>query len=392
MEKIDPYRHKERYLKWKANPSGRFLKLCENHQNVILEYLKDMEIGLNVSSTNKKGSRSYVRLNTIRDKMCFILEKLENRGIKNIFKTTEEEIHNFFNELETGQIRRVDGLPYRSVIDFMKNFKSFWRWSMRKNRALHDITIYLNVATHKPKWVYLTEDQVLRLMDSSKFKYKVLIAFLYDSGIRAPSELINLIVGDLSEDYKELVIRDEISKTFGRKIKLMFSTDLLKRYVEEQNLSCTDRLFQIEPRIVNRYFRRLGERIFGNKLSPAGQKYSELTMYDFRHCSACYWRPRYKHTQGILYRFGWKKEERLNYYTEFLGMRDTIEERDMLIGEKQMEMEKRLIQAETDRDFFKEKINELTIQLTTIQNNFFIGRPNLNNGQTFQIYEANRRN
>lgn len=372
MEKIDPYKHKERFLRWKKNPSGRFLKLNEFHQKIILEYLRDMELGLNISKTNKKGSRSPLRLNNLKDKMCFIIEKLENRGIENILTLVEEDIHSFFNEIETGEIKRIDGKNYQSPGDFIKVFKAFWHWLIQKNRGLKDITNYLNCSFSKPKWVYLTENQVLRLMDSSKFKYRVLIAFLFDSGVRAPSELINISVGDLSEDFKEVSIRDEISKTFGRKIKLMLSPDLLRRYVEKEKLSCTDRLFQIEPRIVNRYLRRLGERVLGDKLSPAGQRYSELTMYDFRHCSACYWRPLYKHTQGILYRFGWKKEDRLNYYTEFLGMRDTIEERDMLVGERQMEMEKRLMRAESDRDFFKEKIKELTIQFQTIQNNFFI--------------------
>jgi site-specific recombinase XerD len=372
MEKIDPYKHKERFLKWKENPTGRFLNLLEVHKKIILEYLKDMELGLNVSKTNKKGSRSYIRLNTLKDRICFILGKLEEREIKNILNLTEEEIHNLFNDFQTGKIVREDGLNYRSTIDFIKCFKAFWHWLIQKNRKIKDITNYLTANQIKPRWVYLTEEQVFRLIDSAKFKYKVIISFLYDSGVRAPTELINISVGDLNDNFKELVVRDEISKTFGRRIKLMISSCLLKRYIENEKLSFNDRIFKIEPKVVNRYLRRLAKRVLGDSVSPAGKKYSELTMHDFRHCSACYWRSRYKHTQGILYRFGWKKEDRLNYYTEFLGMRDTIEERDLLVGEKQTEMERRLIIAETDRDYFKEKIKELTIQFQTIQNNIFV--------------------
>jgi integrase len=65
----------------------------------------------------------------------------------------------------------------------------------------------------------------MKLCNEANFKYRVLMTFLYDSGIRAPSELINIRVSDFLSSFKELQIRDEISKTFGRRIKLMLSSD-----------------------------------------------------------------------------------------------------------------------------------------------------------------------
>ena len=49
--------------------------------------------------------------------------------------------------------------------------------------------------------------------------------FLFDSGIRSPTELMNVKVSDLFNDFKELNIREEISKTFGRRIKLMICSE-----------------------------------------------------------------------------------------------------------------------------------------------------------------------
>ena len=50
--------------------------------------------------------------------------------------------------------------------------------------------------------------------------------FLFDTGIRAPTEMMNIKVSDLSlmenSNNYELNIRAAISKTFGRKIKLFF--------------------------------------------------------------------------------------------------------------------------------------------------------------------------
>ena len=110
--------------------------------------------------------------------------------------------------------------------------------------------------------------------------------FLFDSGIRAPTELMNVKVKDLQLDIKtnnyQLNIRDETSKTFGRKIKLLLCSEILKRYIAEKELKLEDFIFTTSPATVNKYIKRIGERILGLK---------NLTMYDFRHSSACYWLP-----------------------------------------------------------------------------------------------------
>jgi len=60
----------------------------------------------------------------------------------------------------------------------------------------------------KPKWVYLDEEQVTKLADNAKYEYKVLIWFLLDTGIRFPSELINIKVSDIQNNFKELNIKN----------------------------------------------------------------------------------------------------------------------------------------------------------------------------------------
>ena len=217
----------------------------------------------------------------------------------------------------------------------------------------------LDTSVEKPKWVYLDEEKVKKLCNNAKYKYKVLIMFLYDSGIRSPTELMNIKVSDLYNDCKELNIRDEISKTFGRKIKLMFSVDLVRGYIEEMKLEKNDRLFTICPPVVNRYLKRLAHKLFGDELSEAGEKYSNLTMYDFRHCSCCYWLPRYKSESALKFRFGWKKSDKIHYYSEMLGMRDTIQEEDMLDTVKKTELEQRLGKTERENDVLKEEMQDL---------------------------------
>ena len=77
--KIDPYKHKEAYLKWKKEVKNRIPDLSEKNSNLLLRYLEDMECGLNVSITNKKGSRSFPRMNTLRQRLKFMFKEFEER-------------------------------------------------------------------------------------------------------------------------------------------------------------------------------------------------------------------------------------------------------------------------------------------------------------------------
>jgi hypothetical protein len=184
--------------------------------------------------------------------------------------------------------------------------------------------------------------------------------FLFDTGIRAPTELMNIRVADLFNDCKELNIRQEASKTFGRRIKLMLCSELIKNYIQIKKLNPEDYIFTKRPGAVNQVLKRLAARVFGDtKISQGGQKYCDLTMYDFRHCACCYWLPRYKSESALKYRFGWKKSDKIHYYSEMLGMSDTISEDDMFVDVTKTEIEQRLEKAHKEKDILQEKINSI---------------------------------
>ncbi len=372
--KIDPYNHKERYEKWKRKSEESGIpEISRENSEIILRYLNDMEIGVNISSVSVKGSRGYNRLNTLKDKLIFFSKKFNtffNLGC--ITQIEEEQLFKFFSDMEKGIIKRQDGNNFMGTHTYVKIFKAFWHWHQKVQRKkgieIKDITLDLNTKANKPKWVYLTEDQVKQLYDRAGHKYKVLIMFLFDTGIRAPTELINIKVGDLFNDYSELQIRDEVSKTFGRRIKLMICSDLIKAYVKENNLNQNDFLFLINPTVINRYLKSLAVKVLGKGMSEAGELYSRLSMYDFRHCSCCYWLPRYKSESALKYRFGWKKSDKIHYYSEMLGMKDTISEEDLLVDVTKTEIEKRLTKAEREAQFLKEDNEHMKQQMKQIMN------------------------
>ena len=369
--KIDPHKHKEKYLRWKEKTKEGIPNITRGNSDIIKQFLNDMERGMNVAKGSKKGARSFIRLNTLRDRLIYLSKNFELRlSLDLLNKINEGQLHTFFTEMRNGQIRRKDGGEYKSVADYVKTFKAFWHWYIKtqkkEGKEIPDICIDLDTQREKPKWVYLTEEQVRKLCNNAKYEYKVLMMFLFDSGIRSPTELVNVRVSDISNDCKNLNIRDEISKTFGRKINLMLCSDLLKEYIKDKGLKETDCLFRISPPVTNYYLRRLAERVLGNEESLAGEKYSKLTMYDFRHNSACYWLPRYKSESALKYRFGWKKSEMVHYYTELLGMKDTINEEDMLIDITKTEIEKRLERSEREKELLQEKMRTMEIQMEKI--------------------------
>jgi len=379
MEKLDPYKHKEKYENWKKLVKQTDIpRLSKYNSDIIKSYIFDMEKGINISNSSKKGSRSHVRLNTLRTRLTFLASNFDKRlKVKNITQVTEKQLHNFFSDMREGKIKRQDKKKYKSTADYVKDFKSFWHWyqkiNHKKGKAIQDITTDLDTSKDRPTFVYFTEKEFRQLANRAKYEYKILMWFLHDSGIRSPTELMNVRIMDLSEDFKELNIREETSKTFGRRIKLMLCSDMIKEYVNVKGLKKNEFLFQISPRVVNQYFKRLGNKVFDGRETLGGKKFSELTLYDFRHNSACYWLPRYKSISALLYRFGWKKLDKVHYYTNMLGMSDTIQSEDLMIDTTKTELQQQMDKLAQENSLLQEKMNSIS---NAVQNFIYSSDPN----------------
>lgn len=103
--KIDPYKHQERYLAWKSSINGRIPSISEQNSNLVWSYLLDMEHGLNVANGTRKGARSYVRLNNLKQRMIFLVRLFEERlSLSDITKVEERQLHEFFSKMRNGEI------------------------------------------------------------------------------------------------------------------------------------------------------------------------------------------------------------------------------------------------------------------------------------------------
>jgi len=98
-----------------------------------------------------------------------------------VIEIKEEQLFQFFSDMEKGAIKRQDGNDFISVCTYVKIFKAFWHWyqkiSRKKGIEIQDITSDLNTKSKKPKWVYLTEKQVKNLYERAGHRYRALIIF-----------------------------------------------------------------------------------------------------------------------------------------------------------------------------------------------------------------------
>lgn len=361
---IDPYNSKERFNNCLEEKLSCF---SISNREIVSSYIKDMLYGRNI--TGRKGKRGFNHLNTLLSRLLMISDCASKRYRKTLVDLTADELHEMFDDMKTGKIqKRRGGGQFKSTHDYIKIFKAFWHWYMKikrkENVAVEDIAIDLSgAADRKPDFVYFTSESVKKMMNMAKFEYRVLMIFLFDSGIRV-TELLNIKRKDVSSvpnsNKLYLNIREETSKTFGRKIKLMLCCDLLNQYIEENHFEDGEFIFKIHPRVANQYLKRLSEKVFGknlNELRENTKSKPHITLYDFRHSSCCYWLPRYNNESALKYRFGWKKSDMIYYYSELLGMKDTIHEDDMLVDTTKTQLENELENERKERELLQERLS-----------------------------------
>ncbi len=375
---VDPYDHRGQHEKWlrsinyPENPDFlAFQGISADASRLLTQYVLDLFVGKNLARGTKRGQRSFIHLCNLRLRLRKFIEIAETNTKKKLLDLSEDDILFIFNSMRNGTILTYNGKPFIDVGSSAKKFIAFWHWVLKtqkeKQPSLKNIVESLDSRTEaKPKWFYFTLKDVEAMADAThEFYYKALVYFLFDSGIRAPTELMNVRVKDFSEvqdtNLLFLAVREETSKTFGRKIKLMLCSDYIKKFIEKYNLKQDDFLFIKSYVHTTRIIARIGHKIL--KVGRVHkQKHSKIlirggiTMYDFRHNSCCHYLPIYKSENQMKYRYGWKKGEMIHYYSEFIGMKDNITENDMLTDTTKTEIQQALQKEQHKTTILQEQL------------------------------------
>lgn len=345
---------------------GGIIGLSPTNSKLIINHIEDMLAGTNTNRKHSKGKRGFNTLLTRKTYLVLIFKNLESRGIKNIGNIKEKQIQKYFDDVKTGVVKNKSGGKYgTSIIDQVKAFRAFWNWYIKINRKkgkiIPDVTEDLSADKNGENFVYFTLDHLKQILPYFSADEQVRLLFMFDTIIRSPKELMNVKVSDLHDDFQQLSIRDETSKTYGRTIKLLLCSDELRKYVENNKLNPDDYLFNFDPSMFNRKLKQVMSKVLGTTITKGGKPYSEIRMYDFRHSGAIHWRlGAYKSKiDALMYRGGWSSLEILNYYTKKIGMKDSIEKSDLLIEVDKNEIQKQKLEMD--------KLNR-TIELLTQDN------------------------
>ncbi len=359
MKRLDVNGRTKSWNEIKKRDKKGLKNFSKHNSDLTLDFLKDFELGINTPKA-KKGRRTPATLLKLRG-ICIFLNRFF--GKKDFEKITKTELHSLFNKMASGEIKKENGHTYNGTGDFVKNVKTFWGWIMR-TKKVSDITEDLargDYSNGKPAWVYLTHEQIKTLTDNARGDYRALIMFLYDSGMR-PQEAYRLYVSDFNEDLTEVTIPEKrengerVSKTFERTIKLKHSSAHIRAYVKQFDLKTSDLFMKPTQYAFNKYLRTLSKNLFGDGKTKARGTYDKLKLYDLRHLAGIFWKDKYPTNKGVCYRMGWCSEKMLNYYTEFLGERDKIDDEDLLTKEDKNKYEKEI--EELKEKFSPENINK----------------------------------
>jgi integrase len=368
-EVIDPLKKQQLYENWKKKTKDGIPGITKANSDLILAFIQDMELGINVSKLAKPGKRSPSRLNALGYPLRRIAEIVEESCNKKCFKDLRrEEVHKVFDDMKEGRILRKDGLAYTAPDDYIRDFICFWNWFMKvealkrekdilekgktNRKEVFNIVEYLDRARKDNKFVYFTLDQLKQVLPHLNKDYRVLALFLFDSIVRSPSEISNLYVNDLGIEDNEVYvnIRQEVSKTYGRKFNLVLADEELKEYIKRKKLNHSDRLFSFYTMpTFNKTLQKAFIKVFGDRMTPGGKPYSELTGYAFRHSGACYLRSlKGVSIDKLMVRGGWSNLRRINYYTKFLGLDGRIEREHLVEKPEVNENMMKVIQMQND--------------------------------------------
>lgn len=64
-----------------------------------------------------------------------------------------------------------------------------------------------------------------------------------------------------------------------------------------------------------------------------------------------------------MYRFGWKKSDKIHYYSELLGMKDTITEDDLEIEGLKTIKEEKIDSVDSEKEILKERLAMMEMQM-----------------------------
>jgi len=317
------------------------------------EYQSVMEWVRELTIEKELTERRQVRL--IHDMSLFfkIYKKATN-------KVTREELQTLKENLLNDKIVKQNGSPYSDSVKegitetlvrylefkYPKKMNSF---ISKNNKPLRQWFI---MRSKKKTPEILTEEEIKKLYNEAKPLWqKYAIAVLFGSGMRI-EEFLNVRFEDIEQPsksfpYFQIDVREEYSKTLGRKIGMYWEhcTEAITKYLASiDKKDNKNRILEVNYDAVRMALGRLGKKVLDKRVHPHMFRKSSATFYASR-----------LNRQQLCKKFGWTfSSDVVDVYINRSGVNE-VEVKDVMLNDdisvlkkEQQEMESKFMAREKE--------------------------------------------
>lgn len=238
--------------------------------------------------------------------------KLLSKGLKTpIDAATKDDLVDFVDRLNSGQIKRENGEPYKgnTKSDIKKFLRMLYKWRRGDGVTFPPEIAWLKTRIAKDEKptpeAILTQTDAVRLARSfTQAEYRALVLLLYDSGFRI-DEMMSVQKQDLSwEEFEPgkwcWWISCNRSKTYTRKVDVQLFTDEISAFANStyyKSLNDTDLIWPVTYTAIAKNLKKHGKEVLNRP---------EIHPHLFRHSSATLYAEIYDgNVINLSQRFGW---------------------------------------------------------------------------------------
>jgi len=301
----------ENYYKALAKiEQGEYTFHCEENRSLILNYLKDAELGRTILKGQKKKIQPGRLLRSLG-----LLKKMDSDWLRKPFdKVTEDDMNQFIISLERGIIKTSTGRVYthETQSTIKKFIRKYYKYLLGDNINYPELVRFIDTSTQIPEIKPISKEENDKLISyATKLEHKFAIAVLFDSGARV-QEFYNLTLGDFSKKNGIYKIRIRISKSKARTINLPLYSDLIDDFLTSIDVGSEDFVFNMEIGSLRKMIARLSKKVLSKRVYPHLLRHSSVTYYA-GHVT------RYQ----LCYRYGWSASSNMpDRYIDLSGMID----------------------------------------------------------------------
>ncbi len=348
------------YFERKLDAIKKDSKLSKHNRDIILNYLRDSELG----KTINKGQKRKIGSGRNLQAAGFLCKMSKEWFKKDLDKVTIKDMENFILNLDKGKIISRYKKPYSSEAksNIKKFIRKFYKWLLGDNKRYPELVDWIDTSKKEAevKAVPGLLDGVMKIVELiPDIKRKALVMVAFDSGFRE-SELLSCKVKDAEKTEKGVYfITCRYSKTKTRTVSLPNSSELLDRWLD-QHPNKDNREAELWETSRVMFYKTV--KLYGKKALNMN-----ITPHMLRHTSATFYAPKLDRVT-FCKRYGWSyNSPSPDRYIDFAKVTEN-KVVDIVQSEQYGEMKKKFNEQKLKLDLMTERLDFVQNEFQKVEN------------------------